>query len=63
MTDAGQYGYPLLLYQLIIGNYCPVDAYSNHLLEIPYGAGTVGPVSGASVYLDKVVLVCHLIKK
>ena len=46
----GQYGYPLLIYQLIIGNYCPVDACSHHLLEILCGGGTVGPASGASVH-------------
>ena len=51
VAPVSQYGYPLLIYQLIIGDYCPIDAYNSHLLEILYGAGTVGPVSGASVHL------------
>ena len=54
-TPGGSCGYLLLIYQLVIGNYSPVNACSHHLLEILYGAGTLGAVRGASVYLAKVV--------
>ena len=48
-----QYGCPLIIYQLIDVNYCPVDVCNGHLLPILCESGTVGPVSGTRVHLGR----------